>query len=107
MNLNAHNLISATALALLATGAAWAQSTAPAMGSTAQSDKPAMATPDSKPMSAKDLSLAFTKADINKDGKLDRLEAESVSGLAAKFDQADADGDKLVSRAEFEKTMRQ
>jgi hypothetical protein len=82
---------------LLTTASVWAQSTAPAMEGT-----PAA----SPPMSAKDLMSAFTKSDLNKDGKLTKVEAEGVPGLAAKFEAIDADGDKFVSKAEFEKAIQ-
>ena len=48
---------------------------------------------------------AFAKADINNDGKLDMVEAEGVPGLVARFKQVDADGDGMVSKAEFEKAV--
>jgi EF hand len=80
---------------LLTTASVWAQSTAPAMeGSTAA------------PMTAKDLTAAFTKSDLNKDGKLTKTEAEGVPGLAAKFEAIDTDGDKMISKAEFEKAIQ-
>jgi EF hand len=103
MSFKSRTLIAGAAITLLATSAVWAQSTAPAMGGAAPSAPPAAA---EKPMSAKDMAAAFTKADANKDGKLDKVEAEGVSGLAAKFEQVDADGDKMVSKAEFEKGMK-
>ncbi len=102
MSFKSHTLIAGAAISLLATSAVWAQSTAPAMGTGA----PAPAAAGDKPMSAKDMALAFTKADANKDGKLDKLEAEGVPGLAAKFEQVDADGDKMVSKVEFEKGLK-
>lgn len=81
---------SAAALVILTTSAAWAQtSTGPA--------------PADKTMAAKDMMAAFTKADANKDGKLDIVEAENVPGLVARFKQVDTDGDGMVSRAELEK----
>ena len=83
---------------LLTTASVWAQSTAPAMeGST-----PAA----TAPMTAKDLMAAFTKSDLNKDGKLTKTEAEGVPGLAAKFEAIDTDGDKMISKAEFEKAIQ-
>jgi EF hand len=101
-------LIAGAAITLLSTSAVWAQTAAPAAGGAAPAtDKPAAAMPAEKPMNAKELSAAFTKADANKDGKLDKIEAEGVPGLAAKFDQADTDGDKMISKAEFEKAMKQ
>jgi EF hand len=110
MSFKSRTLIAGAAITLLSTSAAWAQSTAPAMGgATPPTDKPAAAAPagGDKPMSAKEMSAAFTKADANKDGKLDKAEAEGVPGLAAKFEQVDTDGDKMVSKAEFEKAIKQ
>lgn len=83
---------------LLTTASVWAQSTAPAM----EGSPPA----STAPMSAKDLMAAFTKADLNKDGKLSKTEAEGVPGLAAKFEAIDTDGDKFISKAEFEKAIQ-
>ena len=106
MSFKSRTLIAGAAIALLSTSAAWAQSTAPAMGGAAPS-APAPAAAADKPMTAKEMSVAFTKADGNKDGKLDKMESEGVPGLAAKFEQVDADGDKFVSKAEFEKALKQ
>ena len=52
------------------------------------------------------LVVAFVKADVNKDGKLSRLEAEDVPGLVAMFETFDADGDDFVSRAEFNRGIQ-
>ncbi len=105
MSFKSRTLIAGAAITLLATSAVWAQSTAPAAAGAAPST-PAPASAADKPMSARDMAAAFTKADANKDGKLDKIEAEAVPGLAAKFDQMDADGDKMVSKSEFEKGMK-
>lgn len=98
-----HLFVSAAALSILATTSAlWAQSGAMAPtkpGASAGSQQ-------SKPLSAEELVAAFAKADVNKDGKLSRQEAESVPGLAAKFDQIDANGDQFVSKVEFENAIR-
>lgn len=83
--------LGAAAIAVLSTSAAsWAQT----------SSGPAAA---DKTMAAKDMMAAFTKADANKDGKLDIVEAENVPGLVARFKQVDTDGDGMVSKTEFEK----
>ena len=103
MTFKSLTLTSCAAIALLGTGAVWAQSTAPAAGMPSAAPAPAAA---EKPMSAKEMSAAFTKADANKDGKLDRAEAENFPGLSARFEQVDADGDKMVSKAELEKSMK-
>ncbi len=105
MTFKSRTLMTGAVLALLSTSVVWAQSTAPAMGATPPAaEKPAAA---EKPMSSKDMAAAFTKADANKDGKLDKAESEGVPGLAARFEQIDADGDKMVSKAEFEKAIKQ
>jgi EF hand len=83
---------------LLTTAATWAQSTTPAMeGSSAGA---------SSPMTGKELMAAFTKSDTNKDGKLSKEEAAGVPGLVAKFEIIDTDGDKFVSKAEFDKAIQ-
>jgi EF hand len=109
MTFKTRTLTTGAVLALLAASTVWAQSTAPAAGAMPPSTTapPAAAqAPAPKPMSAKEMDAAFTKADGNKDGKLDRIEAEKFAGLPARFDQADADGDKMVSKAELEKAMK-
>lgn len=105
MTFKVRNLLAgATAMSILAaTSAVWAQSTAPAMGAM---PAPAASASAAKPMSANELLAAFAKSDTNKDGKLSKQEAEGVPGLSAKFDQVDMDGDKMVSKAEFEKTLQ-
>jgi EF hand len=109
MTFKSRTLTASAVIVLLASGAAWAQSTTPApAGAAPPMDKPAAATPaaSDKPMTSKEMSAAFTKADVNKDGKLDKMEAEGIPGLGARFDQVDADGDKLVSKVELEKAMK-
>jgi hypothetical protein len=113
MSFQTRPLIAGAALALLSTSAAWAQSTAPAMGSEpGMANKPAATASADKPMAekvltTKEMQAAFTKADVSKDGKLDKVEAEAVPGLVARFEQIDGDGDKLVSKAEFNKAIKQ
>ena len=98
-----HVIVSAAAFTILATTSAlWAQSgtlTAPNTGASAHSQP-------TKPLSVEELVAAFTKANVNKDGKLSRQEADNVLGLAAKFDQIDANADKFVSKVEFENSIR-
>jgi hypothetical protein len=86
MTFKSLTLIAGSTMALLATSAVWAQASAPAG--------------TDKPMSAKEMTEAFTKADVNKDGKLDKMEAEGVPG------QVDADADKFVTKAEFDKAIK-
>ena len=104
-----HLIVSAAAFSILATTSAlWAQSgsmAAPAahnMGASANSQQGQQA----KPLSVEELVAAFTKADVNKDGKLSRAEAENVPGLGPKFDQIDANADQFVSKVEFENAIR-
>jgi EF hand len=108
MTFKSRTLIAGAAITLLSV-AAWAQTPAPATGGAPATEKPAGASPApaEKPMTSKEMMAAFTKADANKDGKLDKIEAEGVPGLAARFEQIDADGDKMVSKAEFEKATKQ
>jgi hypothetical protein len=109
MTFKSRTLIAGAAITLLS-AAAWAQTTAPATGGAPPAmEKPAGASPApaEKPMTSKEMMAAFTKADANKDGKLDKMESEGVPGLAARFEQIDADGDKMVSKAEFEKATKQ
>lgn len=91
MTFKTRKLMLGTAAAIvLTTTAAWAQTSVGPAGAD-------------KAMSKQDMVAAFTKADANKDGKLDIVEAENVPGLVARFKQLDTDGDGMVSRAEFEK----
>jgi hypothetical protein len=92
MTFKSLTLIAGSTIALLATSAVWAQASAPAG--------------TDKPMSAKEMTEAFTKADVNKDGKLDKMEAEGVPGLVVNFEKVDADADKFVSKTEFEKAIK-
>ena len=87
-------MLGAAAAIVLTTTAAWAQTSTGPAGTD-------------KPMSKQEMMAAFTKADANKDGKLDIVEAENVPGLVARFKQVDTDGDGMVSKAEFEKATAQ
>jgi hypothetical protein len=51
----------------------------------------------------KDVEAAFGRADANKDGKLDRTEAEHLPAVAQRFDQIDANHDSFISLAELTK----
>jgi EF hand len=95
-NFEACSVALITAFAFSSAPVARAQTAAPAYGSTA-----------AKPVSASEADASFARADRNKDGKLSKEEADALPVLAQKFDMADADGDKFVSRAEFEKAVRQ
>lgn len=54
---------------------------------------------------ASKLELAFNYIDGDRDGKLSREEAAGFRGVARHFDQADADRDNFLSRAEFDAAM--
>lgn len=53
--------------------------------------------------SSKDVDAAFDRTDANKDGKLDRKEAENLPMVLQRFDQLDANQDNFISREEFNK----
>ncbi len=89
-NFEARSVVLVAALVFGAASVANAQSTAPAMQGTPQS-------------SAKEMDAAFARADANKDGKLDKKEAEMMPLIAERFAQLDADADGTISRAEFSK----
>ena len=96
-------------------GAAGAQAQAPATYGarpTTQSSPAAgaSAAPAVSPVAAssdKDVAAAFAKADSNRDGKLSREEAEALPAVAQRFEQVDANHDQFISRAEFDKAMKQ
>lgn len=98
-NFEACSVALITAVAFSSAPLARAQTAAPAYGSAP--------TTAAKPVSASEADASFARADRNKDGKLSKDEADALPMLAQKFDMADADGDKFVSRAEFEKAVRQ
>lgn len=110
-----HLLAGATAISILATTSAlWAQSAAvpatgampvPAVSAPAPTPVPSASAAAEKPLSPKEMLLAFAKADANKDGKLTKQEAIGVPGLVPSFEMVDGDGDKMVSKAEFEKAL--
>ncbi len=96
-NFEASSVVLVAALALGALGAvtaSHAQTTPPAA-----SPAPASA----GKTSAKDLDAAFARADANKDGKLDKKEAEVMPAIFERFGQLDTDSDGAISREEFSK----
>lgn len=50
---------------------------------------------------SKNLDAAFNRADANRDGKLNRQEAEHFPALVHRFEQIDTDRDSVLSRGEF------
>ncbi len=97
------------ALAVGAAGAARAQ-TAPSSPASptsppsqmAPSTAPSAAVPQNR-ATAQDVEAAFNRADANKDGKLDRQEAEHFPAVAQRFEQIDANRDTFISLAELAK----
>jgi Ca2+-binding EF-hand superfamily protein len=89
-NFEARSVLLVAAMALGAASAVHAQSTAPAMQGTPKT-------------SAKEMDAAFVRADVNKDGKLDKKEAEMMPAIAERFEQLDTNADGFISREEFAK----
>lgn len=89
------------AAALLAMGNAHAQAPqalkAPAPVSAAEAPAPRY--------TASKLEFAFNYMDGDRDGKVSRAEAAGFRGVARHFDEADADSDHFLSRAEFDAAM--
>lgn len=50
-----------------------------------------------------DIEAAFNRADLDRDGKLNRQEAEHFPGVAQHFEQIDVNRDAFISREEFGK----
>ena len=88
-----------SAFVLGAGSSVYAQSTATPMAGSAQG----AASGATAKATAKDLDAAFAKADTNKDGKLDKTEAQMMPLVAERFEQLDANGDGFLSREEFGK----
>lgn len=107
-NFEAHSTLLVAALVLGAAGAAHAQTDAASPTSPPSQTSPAATSPaqgsiPQNKVTSKDLDAIFLQADTNKDGKLDRKEAESLAAVAQRFEQLDANRDGFISRAEFSK----
>lgn len=89
-------------------GAARAQSAPPSASSP--SSPPSQMAPSGTPgavpqnrTTTKDVEAAFGRADANKDGKLDRQEAEHLPAVAQRFEQIDTNHDSFISLGELTK----
>lgn len=101
------------ALAVGAAGAVRAQTAPPSPASPssppaqmAPSGSAGTAAPDAVPqnrVTSKDIEAAFNRADANRDGKLDRQEAEHFPAVAQRFEQIDTNRDTFISLAELVK----
>lgn len=92
-------LFALSAHAQTAVPAAPAQATAP----TARA--PATTVAAGPKYATKDIALAFSLIDANKDGKISRDEAAGFRGVARHFDEADTNKDQMLSREEFESAL--
>jgi hypothetical protein len=97
------------AIAMGAASATHAQGAAPAAGATSNSATSPMAPlaaagaiPANK-VTRMDLDAAFNRADVDRDGKLSRAEAEHFPAVAQRFEQIDSNHDSFISRDEFNK----
>ena len=107
-NFEAHSTLLVAALVLGVSSAAHAQTDAASPASPPSQAGPVATSPaqgsiPQNKVTSKDLDAIFLQADTNKDGKLDRKEAESLAAVAQRFEQLDANHDGFISRAEFSK----
>ena len=99
LNFALRSVVLLSALVIGASTAAYAQSTAAPMTGSAQ----AGASTGSASATTKDLDAAYAKADTNKDGKLDKKEAQMMPAVADRFEQLYTNSDGFISREEFSK----
>lgn len=102
-------LLVAVVVMAMASAAAHAQSPAPAAAE--RNSPPSQMSPQvsagnagaipANKVTSKDVDAAFDRADTNRDGKLDRREAEHFPAVAQRFDQIDSNKDGYVSREEL------
>lgn len=111
-NFEARSTLLIATLVLSAASAAHAQTDAASPASPPSQTGPAAGAPaqgsiPQNRVTSKDLDAIFMQADTNKDGKLDRKEAESLAAVlervGQRFEQLDANRDGFISRAEFSK----
>ena len=98
-NFELHSLLLFAALAIAAVSATQAQ-TAAAKSPSMQVASSVGTIPPNQATS-KNLDAAFNRADTNRDGKLNRQEAEHFPALVHRFEQIDSDHDSVLSRGEF------
>lgn len=115
-NFETRSTLMVAALVLSAATSAQAQTAAPSAASPgsppsqmspsatpqAEAATPSTAIPQNK-VTSKDLDGVFLQADANKDGKLDRKEAESLPVVLQHFERLDSNHDGFISRVEFSK----
>jgi EF hand len=96
------------ALVVMAVGSATHAQSIPSasMGSTPHTAPTQMAPMAAADMQANraprmDIDAAFNRADVNRDGKLSRTEAEHFPAVAQRFEQIDSNHDGFISREEF------
>ena len=107
-NFEARSTLLVAALVMGAASAAHAQTDAASPASPPSQMGPAATSPapgsiPQNKVTSKDLDAIFLQADTNKDGKLDRKEAESLAAVSQRFEQLDTNRDGFISRAEFGK----
>lgn len=107
-NFELRSVVLMAALAMGAAAAARAQTSPPSPASpsspSAQAQMVPSATAGTIPpnrVTRNDLEAAFNRADTNRDGKLDRQEAEHFPAVAQRFELIDTDHDTFISRSEF------
>lgn len=99
------------ALLVLGTGLAMAQqapeanTTAATAGGGAASTQSAGAA-NAQAWTIAQIDDAFRMTDSDRNGVISRQEAAIWTGLSRNFDQADTNGDGVISRAEFEQRLR-
>lgn len=94
-------MLTLTAAGALLAMRAQAQTPEPDAAAPAQ----AAPSPAAPKYAAKDMAMAFSYMDANKDGKVSRDEAAGFRGVARHFDEADTNRDGFLSREEFESAL--
>ena len=98
-NFELRSVVLLSALVVGAASTAYAQSTVAPLAGSAQGG----AATSAASAATRDLDVAFAKADANKDGKLDKKEAQMMPAVAERFEQLDTNSDGFISREEFNK----